>query len=65
MAPCNRQVKANRNLTCSCCDSRIYFTKYECINSVADVQADYCYFVCSGFKTVKYPQEQFDDGRAG
>ena len=72
MAPCKRQVKAKRNLTCSSCDSWIDFAKSGCANSWAEVQVDDFHFVCRGCKTVKCLQEQvnelrhdFDDDRVG
>ena len=61
MAPCKRQVKAKRNLTCSSCDSWIYFANSGCANSWAEVQADD--FVCRGCKTVKCLQEQVNELR--
>ena len=63
MAPCKRQVKAKRNLTCSSCDSWIDFAKSGCANSWAEVQTDEFNFVCRGCMTVKYLQEQVNELR--
>ena len=63
MAPCKRQVKAKRNLTCSSCDSWIDFAKSGCANSWAEVQADDFHFVCTGCKTAKCLQEQVNELR--
>ena len=72
MAPCKRQIKAKRNLTCSSSDSWIDFAKSGCANSWAEVQAADFHFVCRGCMTVKCLQEQvneltydFEDDRAG
>ena len=46
MAPCKRQIKAKRNLTCSSSDSWIDFAKSGCANSWAEVQAADFHFVC-------------------
>ena len=63
MAPCTRQVKAKRNLTCSSCDSWIDFAKSGCANLWAEVQADDFHFVCRGCMTVKCLQEQVNELR--
>ena len=63
MAPCKRQVKSKRNLTCSSCDSWIDLAKSGCANSWAQVQADDFHFVCKGCMTVKYLQEQVNELR--
>ena len=60
MAPCKRQVKAKRNLTCSSCDSWI---ESGCANSWAEVQAGDFHFVCRGCMTVKCLQEQVNELR--
>ena len=63
MTPCKRQVKVKRNLTCSSCDSWIYFAKSGCAISWAEVQPDDFHFVCRGCKTVKCLQEQVNELR--
>ena len=63
MAPCKRQVKAKRNLTCFSCDSWVDFAKSGCTNSWAEVQADDFHFVCRGCMIVKYLQEQVNELR--
>ena len=63
MAPCKRQVKAKRNLTCSSYDSCIDFAKSGCANSWAEVQADDFNFVCRGCMTEKCLLEQVNELR--
>ena len=63
MAPCKRQVKTKRNLTCSSCDNWIDFAMSGCANSWAEVQADDFRFVCRGCKTVNCLQEQVNELR--
>ena len=63
MAPCKRQVKAKRNLTCSSRDSWIDFAKSGCAITWVEVQADDFHFVCRGCKTVKCLQERVNELR--
>ena len=63
MAPCNRQVKAKHNLTCSSCDSWVDFVKSRCVNSWAEVQVnDFC-FEYKRCNTVKCLQDQINELR--
>ena len=63
MAPCKRQLKATRHLSCGSCSNWVDFVKSGCEKSWAEVQADSFSFECRGCTKMKELEVELEELR--